>query len=177
LCMDIPDVSGHMTSSSGAGVALRWQAMSEADDLLREASDPTTPGERLRDLAAMQVGGRPGLHPRWAHVQRAAAVNPAIPVDWLRGVLASTSHPLAPVAWFNPIVPLLLQAHPSPDYWDAAFGLLQRLADSEGIRLSVRACSLQATISEIAAADQRAPEATELAAHIADLLGLTWGEP
>ena len=101
------------------------------------------------------------------HILAAVLRNPGLPTDVLNSLLLRRQHPhpLAPVAWFK------------PDYRDAAFELLQRLADAEGIRLSANAFSLRATITEIAVAERPAPEATELAAQIAALFGLTWGEP
>ena len=66
-----------------------------ADDMLREASDPTTPVERLRVLYAKATG----------HHYDAVVRNPSLPLDLLRWELLAGST----MAWFNPATEALLR--------------------------------------------------------------------
>ncbi len=114
--------------------------MSEGDERLREASDPTTPGERLvviLDDATGEAGRRDSLHeaprrhgmpPELQPLRVAVLRNPALPLTVLRAVLRQERTPqMALDAWHNPVVPLLLQSEPTPDYHEAARRLLATL--------------------------------------------------
>jgi hypothetical protein len=95
------------------------------DDLLREASDPNTPGERLAAVyaEAWKTGDET--------TQLAALGNPSYPPDQLKTMLASTllRLPDALAVWFNPAVPLLLLSEPLPEYRRAARLLRDEFAE------------------------------------------------
>ena len=112
-------------------------AMCEADDLRREASDPRTSGERLREILA-EATAQPlasRAHDRWHQASperlrlRAAVLrNPTLPLEVVRAALRQERTPqMALDAWHNPVVPLLLLSEPTPEYHEAARRLLATL--------------------------------------------------
>lgn len=153
--------------------------MSEADELLREASDPTTPGERLRKLA--QLDGPAG---------HAALCNPNLPTDllqeWLRWNDIEAEEPSRflsydQAAWRNPAVPLLLLREPLPGYQNGALRVLAGLTRCGGLSLDEE--SLEAAVHDWAhqlSQDMIGPlraqqlEACAFARHLAGLFSLPW---
>lgn len=140
------------------------------DELLREASDPTTPPERLRFLC------------RHESVRRATAAtalrNPSVPLDVLREALVDSevldgrlAERLA--AWHNPSVPLLLMGEPRPEYREGARLLLALLGTERD-----PAVSLEVLVDDWrnveARGHGRSRVTRELARHLADLFGLPW---
>ena len=148
--------------------------MSDAD-LLREASDPATPGERLVEI----IGSNPVLSTltdeekaRARRVTAAAVENPSFPLTRLGAALKDTISRWCENAWRNPAMPLLLQSEASPDYEAAALRLLKRNAkveqfhDVERVRVLAEAIALFA---------QRHESPTHpLARYLAGLFGLPW---
>jgi hypothetical protein len=147
------------------------------DDLLREASDPTTPGERLRALL-MTAHGRP--LPEALVMWSAAYRNPNLPLTRLRQALLTPDlHRVSDTllaAWHNPSTRLLLLQEPLPAFAAAAHRALRRLGDIEGHSGPGRADDLPRTVSAWAAfpACPGAPAARQFARHLADLFDLPW---
>ena len=147
------------------------------DDLLREASDPLTPGERLRELVAHE-----------GPVSLAALRNPNLPVDLLRDWLLGDATADLPrslsydtAVWSNPAVPLLLLRDPLPAYQDSALWVLSGLTSYGSLLLDAE--TLDEAIDQWArhlsrdmTGDRRREqlEACAFARHVADLFGLPW---
>lgn len=147
--------------------------MSEADDLLREASDPTTPPGRLQVL----FSGSPGLSDEQSRRLRAAVVgNPSLPSGLLFTALGLPRDDWCLPAWLNPAVTLLLLCHPAPMYEEMALRALQCLSIPAGSDWEVVPVS---TLAEGVAAWAAAPaddasEERAFARHLAGLFGLPW---
>ena len=139
------------------------------DDLLREASDPTTLSERLRELSR----GVPLGH----EFPDALARNPSLPLDLLRRELLDG---WTGAAWYNPATPLLLQAEPLPAYERAAWQSLCQLADTESDDGPRGVSTLAEAVALCARRRHHRPRwsGTErFARHLASLFGLPWPEP
>ena len=150
------------------------------DEQVREASDPTTPGERLRvihDTSLREIhalggtGNRRGsLYLREARERmRAVLRNPALPTDLLGQALLRFE--LA--AWYNPQTPRLLESEPCAGYHEAARRLL-------GLHIREGETYDDMSIEGIVArAQRRSPEMEnpgdrDLARHFAFLFDLPW---
>lgn len=125
------------------------------DDELREASDPSTPGERLEELFLGE--GWNASSDAEAAVVLAAVTNPSFPHPALASFLLLSDgdateaydHDLMVsaqrAAWHNPIVPTLLLSQPHHDYLEAAERLLDHMTAACDPDLHIR------TIREVTA--------------------------
>lgn len=132
------------------------------DNLLREASDPTTPSERLRELWGYASIGH--------ELPDALARNPSLPLDVLRGELLEER---SPAAWHNPAVPVLLLSEPRPEYAKAARRALGNVAFAHGGQRIVLAPSLEEGVALVASGGY-VPQTCAFARHLAGLFGLPW---
>jgi hypothetical protein len=132
-------------------------------DLLREASDPTTPGERLRELWWWDGAEEPEPY------APALARNPSLPLDILRRQLRHGN----PDAWRNPVVPALLMAEPLPVYREAAEKLLKSISP-----WTVRGMPLPDLVAWWAEFPRPTTDrGRALARHLAGLFSLPWPAP
>jgi hypothetical protein len=149
--------------------------MSEADDLRREASDPATSPERLRQLCQHEDAG-------WT-TATAALRNPSLPLDVLRSWLTDREPAFQRLgrqvaAWHNPAVLLLLMSEPHPDLREGARLLLARLGTERDPVVSLE--QLIEDWSQMPPGGHvRSEHARSFARHLAGLFGLTvaWGSP
>lgn len=158
------------------------------DDELREAGDPTTPGERLAELFAV----------RWreSDVPRRLARNPALPWAELRQLLTWRLYEslygvsLVLDAWHNPALPLHLMANPDPEVRDVAARLLWsrtsevlparhfqgRLPPAEplGLPALVAVLGRLERDASFISDSLRVRDLLDLVRHLAGLFGLPW---
>ncbi|RYE82151.1 MAG: hypothetical protein EOO75_21125 [Myxococcales bacterium] len=144
------------------------------DDLLREARDPTTPGERLRELVASAPSAR---------LRSLAMGNPALPLEVLRDHLMQRppSYDLDPYlhAWGNPATPLVMLAYPAREYRDNARWLLRYHAKDLKVapRKGWPSSGLDADVAAWAATPARGMAQVRVrrfARHLAGLFSLSW---
>lgn len=91
--------------------------------LIAEASDPTTPPERLAALFPLVM--KHNQHDLAQEFVNALLGNPNLPIHMLRNaLLAPPIHPFSVAAWHNPTVTMLLLMEPLPEYAVAACRLL-----------------------------------------------------
>ena len=155
------------------------------DEPLREAADPTTPGERLADLFRRSLGG--GSVDEDLALAQAVLRNPNVPMAVLReGVLGSGRWETAPrrqlEAWRNPSVPLLMLTMPDPRYGVAARRLLVWLENEHASGKSGNVAQRWegASLDRVVAFWARMRPGPSLAIvrafarHLAGLFGLPW---
>ena len=139
------------------------------DDLLREASDPATPGERLRVLWRAAVNAHDEY--RTPHIQRVLVTilrNPSLPLDFLSEFLLGLNFD----AWFNPTVPLLVWSQPV--YRDAAYQTLLRLTPGHSADTSFEGLIKLWAVGDLVPLDEQQAQVHALARHLASLFGLPW---
>ena len=144
------------------------------DDELREAGDPTTPGERLRGLVANSPS---------AQVHALVLGNPSLPLEVLRDHLMQrpASYDLSPHlhAWGNPAVPLAMLVYPAREYRDNARWLLRYHARDlkAAPRKGWPSSGLDADVAAWAATPPRGmaqARVRRFARHLAGLFSLPW---
>lgn len=145
-------------------------------DLQREASDPMTPGERLRELSSHRPGA-PWEQPtpettQAMAVREAALANPSLPLDRLHLALLNA----VPAAWQNPAVPLLLLRQPGQELVVAAIEALLRPKRHRAGRETTE--ETLATLARHVDYQRRrgGPPKKLLARRLAGLFGLPWPE-
>ncbi len=158
------------------------------DELLREASDPTTPGERLAQIVSGEVwANRPAGVEGWSKIEQtscAALGNPALPVAVLGRSLLEARGRSALAAWHNPSVVLLLMMEPRPEYRLAAHRLLAletrqarmvfRSRQSETLAGRVHLWALVPRAMASGRLTGPSLQCHALARHLAGLFGLPW---
>jgi hypothetical protein len=144
------------------------------DDELREASDPTTPGERLRVLV---------MSAHSARLRDLALGNPSLPIEVLREHLVQRppGYDISPYlhAWCNPSTPLVMLAYPAREYRDSARWLLRYHARDlkAAPRKGWPSSGFDADIAAWAATPPRGiaqARLRRLARHLAGLFSLPW---
>ena len=143
------------------------------DELLREASDPTTTAERLQEMMELASRAIDGTNPpRGWHLQSNILRNPGLPVDRLRDFLLDRHDD---EAWHNPAVPALLTSEPRPEFAEVAARLLVRPPpDGDS---APGAQPLEQLVQAWARVEPRTAwerETRPLARHFAGLFGLPW---
>lgn len=148
-----------------------------AEELLRKASDPTTPGNRLYRIAFRLVAKGESFSffrgPMGKQAVVLALRNPSLPYPALAQALAQVQ--LAPIAWFNPSVPLAMLTHPDWPWEKWAHEALSRC-----IPYSQQPLLLHELVARVAtgdvAPDRPKADTAALARHIAGLFSLPWQE-
>ncbi len=138
------------------------------DEWLREAGEPTTPGDRLRELMFLVNRGH-GLPQEERAALRAVLLrNPALPLDLLGECLVNDLD-----AWFNPSVPLVLMTGHLPHFQEAARLLLAVFAPERtlSLRTLVR---LWGERSFVLGRPDLEAQARQFAGRLADLFSLPW---
>ena len=160
------------------------------DELLREAGDPTTPGERLVQIVRGEVwANRPAGVEGWTLIEQtscAALGNPSLPLAVLGRSLLETRGRSALAAWHNPSVMLLLLSEPRPEYRLAAHRLLTLETRQARMVFRSRLAETLAGLVHLWALVPRAMasgrltgaslQCHALARHLAGLFGLPWPE-
>lgn len=151
------------------------------DDLLREAADPATPGERLRVLWHETLDR---LDRSFSHADRLALFaimcNPSLPLDLLRDVLRMGGD-----AWYNPSLPALLRSEPGDEFRGLALRLLATMGTQENCIApdQPRLAAMRAALAQDLAAAvavwssvpaYKAPKTWEFARLLATLFHLPW---
>lgn len=120
------------------------------DYLLREASDPATPPERLADLY-LHWGGLPLGDPRRALLGSAVRRNPNLPASCLRDIWrkvgVQSEFEVQAALWYNPALPLLMLAEPDRQWEHGACWFLRWVQHGRQ-RLSARQGRERLTLSE-----------------------------
>ena len=146
------------------------------EELLREASDPRTTGERLRGVwAEATIRARRGPADCVAgQALDRVMQNPSIPLD----LLAAWLREYRLEAWYHPAVPLLLRGEPSPDYEEVAFLLLENLECRHEQELGSRSGRTLAehlmVRAQIPAGNESERPVRACVRHLAGLFGLPW---
>jgi hypothetical protein len=148
---------------------------------LLEASDPTTPGERLRAMLDERGGAnRPNNRETALErriIQDAVLMNPSLPLDVLRVTMLASGISWQEKAWRNPAALSLLLTDPRPEYRRAAARMLEPTGSTP-----------RSTLDELVEywagrAARRAPRSVppskedrwcDLARHLAGLFSLPW---